>query len=160
MTSASAAAAIEPVVVLCRQRFYPLATGRPGWVSASGLLIMVGAEEARIGIGVRSALHPTRQLLAGVAQVNQSAPAGRVWLTEDRLVSRWSVVWGLTLPYAWCTPISLQRAIHTCLNYYVEYLSGLTAHFATFGGLPYWSSLLEQCGGVQAGGEALMEQIG
>lgn len=160
LTRSAAVAAIRPVVTGCSERFHAAATGRPAWVSNSGLLVVAGAEDARIGAGIRSAMNPTRRLLASVAQINQSDPAGHVWLTEDRLLSRWSAVWGLTIPYAWSTAISLQRAMYTCLTTLVDYRDALAAHLTAFGGAPYWSSLVEQCGDVQSAGEVLIEQIG
>lgn len=151
----AAARAIRQLTELPGHRLLPTQAGSPAWISEHGMLLVAGSSDARIGYGIRSAIAPSHGLLAAVAQVNQSDPAGHIWLVDDEDDQAWSLVWGLTLPYSWLSSLDLQRAVFTCLTGHLGYLVGLVSHFAPFGGHPYWPSALEASADIQALGQTL-----
>jgi hypothetical protein len=107
------------------------------WLSPEGLLVILGGEEVRLGLGLRSGLDNTAELVCDLAEVNTMLRWGHIWLCEDQKAGLWSVVWGLNLPYNCLPVLSLQRILFTLLTQERWSWLGIVSKLEHFGGQPY-----------------------
>lgn len=105
------------------------------WVLESGAVVVIDDEQTRISYLLRRNLAVTPQLLAAVAQLNQTDPTGNYWLIEStEMDDRWTLVWAATMPHAWTSAIHLQRVVHTCLTERVPWIREYASQWTVFGG--------------------------
>lgn len=136
------------------------------WVTADGTLVTVDGAATRISRCLRRGMPCTPLLLDAVAQLNQSAAGGTVWLVDDSTVvdsapveptegpdsgatTVWAAVWSVAVPHAWTSPLHLQRTAYSCLVELAPHLRELACHLAGFGGrdeLPTGLDLWEMTG--------------
>ena len=134
-------------------------TVEPGvaWVSRRGVLAVLSPSGLRAGFGLRSGLSRTAGLASAIATANQRDQSGHLWIAAGRDDRHWSLLWGLTLPYAWLSPNALQRALFTC--WAAERDASLRSRFERFGATEYWQPMAEQAGGVLMPALVLWEQL-
>ena len=117
------------------------------WVTADGTLVTVDGAATRISRCLRRGMPCTPLLLDAVAQLNQSAAGGTVWLVDDS--TAWAAVWSVAVPHAWTSPLHLQRTAYSCLVELAPHLRELSCHLGGFGGrdeLPTGLDLWEMTG--------------
>ena len=124
------------------------------------MLLLPGAEEVRVGFGVRCSLSPSAGLLAAIADANQRSSYGCLWLTDGSDETQWALMWTVKLPYRWFTSITLQRCLYTCVNSHARILGSVREDVLKFGGREYWGPMVADCGGVRTPGLVLLEHLG
>jgi len=127
------------------------------WATGRGVLVVLGGSCVHAGFGLASGLQRTAGLVTAIATANQRDSSGHLWLAAGRNDRHWSLIWGLTLPYAWLTPDALQGAILAC--WVAEGDSNLRSRFSEFGGGDYWAPMVEEAGGVLIPALVLWEQL-
>ena len=94
----------------------PVSATPPTWVTADGALIEVSKDAVRIVAGVQGGLQISSGLLQAVAAVNQHLHVGQVWVAAGADDRHWNLIWQVTFPFVWATPLGIQRCVYTSIT--------------------------------------------